>query len=138
MFFIYNSAARNCNPETEFTCSDGTCLPLSAKCNKKYDCPIQNDISDEQNCRKFNKLINLCFIYPPPLSRTYNSLFYIVTCFYMFLQTVSSVLQCFTCSSFLDFFSRYCLDQSCDLYFVLTLFSFYVFFAVYNYCVYKN
>ena len=33
----------------EFTCSDGTCVPLNFRCDLKADC---SDRSDEQNCRK--------------------------------------------------------------------------------------
>ena len=37
----------NCNPD-QFTCNDGTCIPLSSRCDKKPDC---RDKSDEKQCR---------------------------------------------------------------------------------------
>ncbi|XP_066593540.1 basement membrane-specific heparan sulfate proteoglycan core protein [Prorops nasuta] len=39
---------RNCNGD-EFTCSDGTCLPRSALCNGRRDCPRGED---ETNCHR--------------------------------------------------------------------------------------
>ena len=38
---------------TQFTCGNGQCVPLSARCNNVNEC---SDGSDEQNCGKF-KLI---------------------------------------------------------------------------------
>ena len=37
----------NCDKD-QFTCTDGTCVPLSKRCNKKPDCI---DISDEKQCK---------------------------------------------------------------------------------------
>ena len=38
----------SCN-EDQFTCTDGTCIPLIYRCDLKADCL---DRSDEENCRK--------------------------------------------------------------------------------------
>ena len=37
----------NCD-EDQFSCSDGTCIPLDNRCNKKSDC---RDTSDEKQCK---------------------------------------------------------------------------------------
>jgi hypothetical protein len=34
--------------DDEFTCSDGTCVPIFARCDAKNDC---SDNSDETNCK---------------------------------------------------------------------------------------
>ena len=37
----------NCD-ENQFTCKDGTCVPLTSRCDKKPDC---KDVSDEKTCK---------------------------------------------------------------------------------------
>ena len=37
----------NCD-EDQFTCNDGTCIPLQARCDKNQDC---TDLSDEKECK---------------------------------------------------------------------------------------
>ena len=37
----------SCNDD-QFTCDDGTCVPIEFRCDKKQDCM---DISDEKECR---------------------------------------------------------------------------------------
>ena len=37
----------NCD-EDQFTCTDGTCVPLVSRCDKKQDC---EDVSDEKQCK---------------------------------------------------------------------------------------
>lgn len=39
----------DCDPDHEFTCHDGTCIPLEDKCNDNEDC--QNG-EDEDDCGK--------------------------------------------------------------------------------------
>ncbi|KAK6966048.1 basement membrane-specific heparan sulfate proteoglycan core protein, partial [Biomphalaria glabrata] len=36
-----------CNEATEFTCDNGQCVPLRARCNRRFEC---SDQSDETNC----------------------------------------------------------------------------------------
>lgn len=58
---MYNACLHNterCDPDLEFTCGNGKCIPKSAKCNRKYDC---EDQSDERNCRKCSpSILFLC------------------------------------------------------------------------------
>ena len=42
------TSSPKCNPEEEFTCGDGTCIPRQDKCNFHVDCP--NDSLDEDTC----------------------------------------------------------------------------------------
>ena len=37
----------NCYDD-QFTCNDGTCIPLQSRCDKKLDC---EDLSDEKECK---------------------------------------------------------------------------------------
>lgn len=49
---IYSLLAEEKCESDEFRCADGrTCIPSSAHCDRKYDCP---DGSDEIDCRKFS------------------------------------------------------------------------------------
>lgn len=41
--FLISTACR----DNEFRCNDGTCIPSSQRCNRRYEC---RDLSDEANC----------------------------------------------------------------------------------------
>ena len=57
-----------CNPEGEFTCDDGQCIKMEARCNQVLDC---RDESDERQCHliifkdNYNKNI-------PPIGRSFD------------------------------------------------------------------
>ena len=48
----------------QFTCANGQCVPISARCNNVNEC---SDGSDEQNCGKFKEIAyvicNLAFYF---------------------------------------------------------------------------
>ena len=56
----------NCNPD-QFTCNDGTCIPLQTRCDKNPNCA---DLSDEKECKIVSLDIEqyLKDDTPPPLS----------------------------------------------------------------------
>lgn len=45
---IYSFA--ECDTETEFTCKDGSCIPIERKCDQENDC---GGGEDEQDCGEF-------------------------------------------------------------------------------------
>lgn len=45
------SSFTECDTETEFTCNDGSCIPIEKKCDQDSDC---GGGEDEQDCGKFD------------------------------------------------------------------------------------
>ena len=45
---IFDCLLLQCNPEEEFTCTDGTCINIKGRCDEVYNC---NDHSDEDDCQ---------------------------------------------------------------------------------------
>lgn len=54
ILFIFLFNILECDETSEFQCNDGTCIPDYQKCNNEVNC---NYGEDEENCRKFIKLI---------------------------------------------------------------------------------
>ena len=51
--------------EEEFTCDDGSCVPMAVRCNAKKDCA---DGTDEADCKTFVRALGYNrFITPPPV-----------------------------------------------------------------------
>ena len=51
--------------EEEFTCSDGSCVSMTSRCNGKNDC---SDETDEAECKAFVQSVGYNpFEVPPPL-----------------------------------------------------------------------
>ena len=53
--------------EEEFTCSDGSCVSMTSRCNGKNDC---SDETDEAGCKAFVQSVGYdSFTVPPPSGR---------------------------------------------------------------------
>ncbi|XP_063600616.1 uncharacterized protein LOC134776794 [Penaeus indicus] len=52
-----------CAKNTEFTCNDGTCIPINQVCDRREQCP---DLSDELDCSTVNRPRGYQNTLPPP------------------------------------------------------------------------
>lgn len=59
--YVTNSAAKTCNPDGEFTCGNGRCIPKAWRCDFDDDCGDRSDEMPEQMCRKSHR--STCIIY---------------------------------------------------------------------------
>lgn len=58
-FFFYYSAKVTCS-DTEFTCTDGKCIPRRWFCDGGYDCPDHSDETNEKCKLKDKKSSSKC------------------------------------------------------------------------------